>query len=99
MCTDETTTYESPDETASGTYESPDGTDQGSYEAPDDGAAGGRPAWSRRTFLKAAALGTAAAALLNRAGSGDLNFGPLAALADDLSALQCTANDMRVIGA
>jgi hypothetical protein len=49
----------------------------------------------RRTFLKAAALGTAAAAL---AGKGT-SFGPLTALADDLSTFQCTANDVRIVGA
>ncbi len=54
MCTDETTTP---------TYESPDDTGQGTYEAPDDGTPGGRGVVGRRTFLKAAALGTAAAAL------------------------------------
>ena len=91
MCTDDTFD----------TYESPDDSSQGTYEAPDDGAAGGRPAWSRRTFLKAAALGTAAAALLHKGGDGglgNLSFGPLSALADDLSKSQCTANDVRING-
>ncbi|MBA2277227.1 MAG: hypothetical protein H0W06_05630, partial [Chloroflexia bacterium] len=52
----------------------------------------------RRTFLKAAALGTAAAALVHGGTSG-LRFGALSALADDLSTFQCTANDVRIIGA
>src|SRR5919199_302118 len=63
MCTDETTTYEAPDD-----------SDRGTYEAPDEAA-----------------------------GGTDLHLGPLSALAvvnDDagLSLLQCTANDVRVVG-
>ena len=90
MCTDETTTYESPDDST-----------QGTYEAPDDGAASGRPGWSRRTFLKAAALGTAAAAFLHKgegSGLGGLSFGPMSALANDLSELPCTAEDVSIEG-
>jgi hypothetical protein len=49
---------------------------------------------SRRTFLKAAALGTAAAALWQK-GPG-LSLGPAAAFADNLSSLNCTANDVRI---
>jgi hypothetical protein len=49
----------------------------------------------RRTFLKAAALGTAAAAVVGKTTS----FGPLTALADDLSTFQCTAGDVEIIGA
>ena len=60
------------------------------------GAAPG-PHWTRRGFLKAAALGTAAAALLHKGGDG-LQFGPLTAYADNLSGLNCTANDVRIIG-
>jgi len=45
-----------------------------------------QPIWARRTVLKAAALGTAAAALVSR-GSGGLRLGPLPAAADDLSGL------------
>jgi hypothetical protein len=92
MCTDDTFD----------TYESPDDSSQGTYEAPDDGAAGGeRPGWSRRTFLKAAALGTAAAALLHHSGGdggglSSLGFGPLSALANDLSDFPCTAQDIDV---
>ncbi len=52
--------------------------------------------WSRRTFFKSAALGTAAAAMYE-AGSGAL-FGPLVAYADNLSGLNCTANDVRIPG-
>jgi hypothetical protein len=60
----------------------------------DDGFLG-KPS-SRRTFLKAAALGTAAAAVWQK-GPG-LRFGPAAAFADDLSGLNCTANDVRIVG-
>lgn len=49
---------------------------------------------NRRTFFKSAALGSAAAAMYS---SGAL-FSPLAAYADDLSALNCTANDVRIPG-
>lgn len=51
----------------------------------------------RRSFLKAAALGSAAAALFSR-DLGGLQFGPLVAYADDLSGLNCTANDVRIVG-
>jgi hypothetical protein len=47
----------------------------------------------RRTFMKAAAIGTTVAAIAAREG-----FSPAPALADDLSAFQCTANDVRIIG-
>ncbi|HEV8632806.1 MAG TPA: twin-arginine translocation signal domain-containing protein [Chloroflexota bacterium] len=53
--------------------------------------------WHRRTFLKAAALGTAAAALLNGDSLG-INFGPIAALANDLSDSPCTAEDVEIVG-
>jgi hypothetical protein len=53
--------------------------------------------WNRRSFLKAAVLGTAAAALINSDRVG-LHFGPLSAYADDLSGLNCTANDVRIPG-
>lgn len=54
---------------------------------------------NRRTFLAAAALGSAAATLVNRVGgSGGISFGPLTAFADDLSGLNCTANDVRIVG-
>jgi hypothetical protein len=54
--------------------------------------------FSRRSFLKAAALGTAAAALMNR---GGLELGPASALAGaagcvDLSGNPCTANDVNI---
>jgi hypothetical protein len=52
--------------------------------------------WDRRTFLKAAALGTAAAALWQK-GPG-LTLGPAAAYANDLSSYPCTANDVQVLG-
>ena len=48
----------------------------------------------RRTLLKAAAVGTTVAAFAARDG-----FTPYTALADDLSTFQCTANDVRIIGA
>lgn len=51
--------------------------------------------WRRRTFLQAAALGTAAAALLNKEGPG-LRVGPLPAIANDLGSFPCTANDQNV---
>src|SRR5215216_5515161 len=54
-----------------------------------------KPGLHRRTFLKAAALGTAAAAVVGKGTS----FGPLGALADDLSTFQCTSNDVRILGA
>jgi hypothetical protein len=52
---------------------------------------------SRRAFLKAAALGTAAAAVLGRGGSG-LRLGARSASADVLTNVNCTANDVRIIG-
>jgi hypothetical protein len=52
---------------------------------------------SRRTFLKAAALGTAAAALLQKDALGNFSLGSLPAYADDLSTLGCTANDVRLV--
>lgn len=51
---------------------------------------------ARRTFLKAAALGTATAALIGK--SGGVHLGPLSALAHDMSGEQCTANDVRIVG-
>jgi hypothetical protein len=52
--------------------------------------------WNRRKFLTAAALGTAAAAILNK--TGGFGFGPLDALANDLSGNPCTAQDVEIIG-
>src|SRR4051812_25340641 len=54
--------------------------------------------WNRRTFLKAAALGTAAAALIGKEGQG-LHFGPSLAFANDLSTNPCTAEDVEIVGA
>lgn len=54
------------------------------------------PGFSRRTFLKAAALGTAAAALFNTDPLGRLEAGPLSVSANDLSGNPCTANDFSV---
>jgi hypothetical protein len=51
---------------------------------------------NRRKFLTAAALGTAAAALLNKGGGGYLHLGPASALADDHSTEPCTAGDIEV---
>jgi hypothetical protein len=51
---------------------------------------------NRRRFLTAAALGTAAAALLNKGNGGYLSFGPALALANDLSGNPCTAQDVTV---
>lgn len=52
--------------------------------------------WSRRTFLKAAALGTAAAAVFQK-GPG-FTLSPAAAFANDLSGLPCTAQDVVIAG-
>jgi hypothetical protein len=49
---------------------------------------------NRRNFFKSAALGSAAAAMYS---TGTM-FSPLAAYADNLSALNCTANDVRIPG-
>jgi hypothetical protein len=46
----------------------------------------------------AAALGTAAAAWLNKGSDGLLHFGPMTALANDLSTKPCTAGDVEIIG-
>jgi hypothetical protein len=48
----------------------------------------------RRKFLKAAAIGTAAAAFINKGAS----FGPLGAYADVVTGVNCTANDVRISG-
>jgi hypothetical protein len=56
-----------------------------------------QPIWARRTFLKAAALGTAAAALISKGPNG-LRFGPLPAAANDLSNKPCTAGDVEIVG-
>src|SRR5207302_11035748 len=87
MCTDDTNDY-----STNGASEPADDTSQPVAESQ------AKPGWNRRTFLKAAALGTAAAALINRVGDGGLSLGPLSALADDLSGLGCTANDVRIVG-
>jgi hypothetical protein len=55
-----------------------------------------KPTLNRRRFLTAAALGTAAAALLNKGADGLLHIGPLTALANDLSGKPCTAQDVTV---
>lgn len=54
----------------------------------------------RRTFLAAAALGAAAAGFFSKTGEGlsSLGLGPVTAFADNLSGLNCTANDVRIIG-
>jgi hypothetical protein len=51
---------------------------------------------SRRTFLKAAALGAAAAAVVGRSGSGSLRLGSSSVYAHDISTFQCTSNDVRI---
>ena len=58
--------------------------------------------WRRRTFLQAAALGTAAAALIGNDGGGigKSRLGPIAALAagtTDPGTWQCTANDVNLV--
>jgi hypothetical protein len=60
----------------------------------DDGFLG--TPWSRRTFLKAAALGTAAAAVFQKGPGFTLN--PAAAWANDLSTNPCTAGDVTILG-
>jgi hypothetical protein len=60
--------------------------------------------WSRRTFLKAAALGTAAAAMAGRSGSGGLHLGSSSAsaardLPQDLFNFPCTAEDIFLVDA
>ena len=68
------------------------GPDASGETAIEKGPFGGQ--WDRRTLFKGAALGTAAAAMYE----GGKLFGPLAAYAHDLSALNCTANDVRIVG-
>jgi hypothetical protein len=65
-----------------------------SGEAAVDGGVLGTP-WDRRTFLKAAAIGTAAVAMWER---GPGLSGPLSAYANDLSLYPCTANDVTIEG-
>jgi hypothetical protein len=70
----------------------PEGLEGLGERAPEAPALGTQS--SRRTFLKGAALGTAAAAMYE----GGALFAPLAAYADNLSGLNCTANDVRIVG-
>ena len=53
---------------------------------------------SRRRFLQATALGTAAATFLNKGVDGLLHVGPMIALANDLSENPCTAGDVEIVG-
>ena len=53
---------------------------------------------SRRRFLTAAALGTAAAAWINRGSGGTFRIGPASVSADVLTNVNCTANDVRIVG-
>jgi hypothetical protein len=69
---------------------SPDGV-AGHEEVPPEASAFGTQS-SRRTFLKGAALGTAAAAMYE----GGALFAPLTAYANDLSGSPCTAQDVTV---
>lgn len=66
----------------------------GSGEATAGDGVLGTP-WDRRTFLKAAALGTAAAVMWER---GPGLSGPLSAFGNDLSLYPCTANDVTIDG-
>jgi hypothetical protein len=66
----------------------------GSGEATAGDGVLGTP-WDRRTFLKAAALGTAAAVMWER---GPGLSGPLVAFGNDLSLYPCTANDVTLDG-
>ncbi len=61
-----------------------------STSAPAGGATP-KPGWNRRTFLKAAALGTATAAMLGKGSAGE-------ALAHEDTKSSCTANDIEVLG-
>jgi hypothetical protein len=54
-----------------------------------------RSLWNRRTLFKSAALGAAAAAMYE---GGRAVFSPLMVYADTLSGLNCTANDVRIVG-
>ncbi len=82
MCTDDTfDTYESPDDSS---------TDQGTEPVAETEPKSG---WNRRTFLKAAALGTAAAALLGRS-----HLDASSVLAHEDTKSSCTANDIEVTG-
>jgi hypothetical protein len=81
------------------TDESLDPVEETSESATPIQSANSQSGFSRRTFLKAAALGTAAAALLNRDALGNLDFGASSAFADNLSTLGCTANDVQLLGA
>src|SRR6266542_2671848 len=67
-------------------------------EIKPEAAAASTSKWgmNRRKFLTAAALGTAAAAMLNKGSSGALRLGPASALAHDLSGYPCTAKDFSV---
>src|SRR5438067_1987641 len=89
--TDEFATAEPGEETARPVE--PDESATPEAPAPDPGA-------SRRTFLKAAVLGTAAAAALIGDGEGlvGLQLGPATAFANDLSDSPCTAEDVEIVG-
>ena len=78
----------SSEESGTPPVEGPEGSGEMAIEK---GPFGGE--WDRRTLFKGAALGTAAAAMY---AGGRMAFGPLTAFADDLSALKCTANDVRI---
>jgi hypothetical protein len=56
-----------------------------------------KSSWDRRSFLKAAALGTAAAALFSK-GEGGWRLGGLSASAHNPTGVNCRANDVRVAG-
>ena len=73
---------------------SPNEEAEAAMEAEEEGVLG--TPWTRRTFLKAAALGTVAAAVFNK-GPG-ASFGPAAAWANDLSNSPCTAQDTFLVG-
>ena len=60
--------------------------------APEDSPA---TLWNRRTFFKSAALGTAAAAMYE---GGHARSARSWSYADTLSGLNCTANDVRIVG-
>jgi hypothetical protein len=95
MCTDEAE-EPSTDEPSESTDPATGGSNESIQPAADTPAP--RPTLNRRRFLTAAALGTAAATLLNKGADGLLHIGPLTALANDLSNNPCTAGDVEIVG-
>ncbi len=87
----------STDETTNGTNEVFDNVSAESTSEA-DAAPAPKPGWNRRTFLKAAALGAAAATFIKQDSGGNWGLGVSSALADVVTNVNCTANDVRIIG-